>query len=198
LAANRYHVVCQWRVLGTLDEIYALLSHPEDLPRWWPAMFLESLPILSGDEEGFATVTRLESRGWLPYVHRWHTSIEEAEQPTALAFRAWGDFKGQIKWRLEQQEAWADVTLDWDVEARKPVERYLSVLLRPLFSASLGWALARGEESLRLELARRHMDEAQGFMLSPPPGPARLPKTALVAVAGLLFGLIVLRRRRRR
>jgi hypothetical protein len=195
LAANHYHVVCQWRVLGSLDEIYVILSHPEDLPRWWPAMFLESLPILSGDEEGFAKVTRLESRGWLPYVHRWHTSIEEADQPAMLTFRAWGDFKGQMKWRLEQHDAWADVTLDWDVEARKPVERYLSGLLNPVFAVSLRWALARGEESLRLELARRHMDEAQRSVLSPPPGPVRFPKPAIVAVAGLLFGLVALRRR---
>src|SRR5579859_6561859 len=38
--------------------------------------------------------------------------------------------------------------------------RDLSFLLRPVFAANDDWAMARGEESLRLELERRHTRRA--------------------------------------
>jgi hypothetical protein len=197
LAANDYRLVSRWRVLGSIEEIYDLTSHVEELPRWWPAMFLEALPIPSGDEEGFAKVTRLESRGWLPYIHRWHTRVEHAEQPYGFTMQVWGDFKGRIVWRFAQHDAWADVILEWDVAARKPIERYLSVFFKPLFAASLQWGLARGEESLRLELARRHMDEPERSMLAAPPPPAGFPAVPLLAACGFAFGLLLLRKGRR-
>ena len=41
------------------------------------------------------------------------------------------------------------------IRAEKPLLRYLSFLLKPVFSANHRWAMARGEESLRAELGRR-------------------------------------------
>jgi hypothetical protein len=53
------------------------------------------------------------------------------------------------------------VTGDWDIRADKPLLRYLSFLFKPIFSANHRWAMARGEESLRLELGRRRRSEHQ-------------------------------------
>jgi hypothetical protein len=47
------------------------------------------------------------------------------------------------------------ITYNWRVSAIKPLLRWLSWLLRPVFAANHRWAMARGEESLRLELRRR-------------------------------------------
>lgn len=185
MAANDYHLRGRWRVLGSVEEVYDVISRTDDLPRWWPAMFLETLPIPSGDEDA-ARVTRVESRGWLPYVHRWHAAIEEADEPGGLAIQVWGDFKGRIAWRFAQADARVDVTVEWDVEARKPVERYVSVVLKPLFAASLAWALSKGEESLRLELARRHADERQRRLLAAPPAAAHFPIRLALTAAGLI------------
>ena len=48
-----------------------------------------------------------------------------------------------------------NITYDWRIRAEKPLLRYLSFLLKPVFSANHRWAMARGEESLKAELARR-------------------------------------------
>ena len=48
-----------------------------------------------------------------------------------------------------------DITYDWRLRAEKPLLRNLSFLLKPLFEANHRWAMAQGEESLKLELARR-------------------------------------------
>jgi hypothetical protein len=41
------------------------------------------------------------------------------------------------------------------VRADKPILRYGSFILKPIFAANHRWAMARGEESLARELLRR-------------------------------------------
>ena len=67
-----------------------------------------------------------------------------------------------------------EVTYDWRVRARKPLLRSLSWLLKPLFAANHRWAMARGAESLALELRRgRARTEAERGAVPDPPGPMR-------------------------
>jgi len=65
------------------------------------------------------------------------------------------------------------ITYEWQVGASKPLLRRLTWLLRPVFAANHRWAMARGEESLRLELRRRVTCEAQRRRV-PPPSPTTL------------------------
>ena len=46
--------------------------------------------------------------------------------------------------------------------------------------------MARGEESLRLELARRAVPEDEHDAISAPPGPTRVRKLFVIGVLGLL------------
>ena len=48
------------------------------------------------------------------------------------------------------------IIYDWRITAEKPLLRLFSPILKPIFGANHRWAMARGEESLRIELARRH------------------------------------------
>jgi hypothetical protein len=62
------------------------------------------------------------------------------------------------------------ITYDWRVSAAKPLLRRLSWLMKPAFAANHRWAMARGQESLALELRRRrHPGDARS--VPPPPGP---------------------------
>jgi hypothetical protein len=47
-----------------------------------------------------------------------------------------------------------NVTYDWRVKAEKPLLRYISFLLKPVFAANHRWAMRQGEQSLQRELAR--------------------------------------------
>lgn len=79
----------------------------------------------------------------------------EVDRPRRLGIRAGGDFQGEGRWSLTQDGAYTDITYHWSIEANKPLLRYLSFLLRPVFAANHRWAMARGEESLKRELASR-------------------------------------------
>jgi len=72
---------------------------------------------------------------------------------------------------------------DWRIRAEKPLLRRLTWLMRPAFNANHRWAMRKGEESMRLELARRRLPAASANRVGSPPGPTftrliRTPKRA--------------------
>src|SRR5215471_8068580 len=172
MPSNEYHFITRWRVQGTSDEVYDLISHPLDYPRWWPSVYLQTQEVAPGDERGLGRRVRLHTKGWLPYTLRWESCSTESARPQRLAIRATGDFDGRGIWTFEQDGEFVNLTFDWKLTADKPLLRYLSFLLKPAFSANHRWAMARGLESLQLELARRHArTDNERNRIPVPPGP---------------------------
>jgi len=62
--------------------------------------------------------------------------------------------------------------------------RDFSFKLKAIFAANRRWAMARGEESLRLEPKRRHTRRAGQRALIPPPPATQVP------VGMVVFGLL--------
>ena len=81
--------------------------------------------------------------------------FDDMPAPAGIA-PAEGDFVGTGVWTLVQHGEVVDVQYDWRIRADKPLLRYGTFVMRPIFSANHRWAMARGEESLKLELQRRH------------------------------------------
>lgn len=154
--SNDYHFITRWRIEGTITEVADVLKNAVDLPRWWPSVYLDVQELESGDEDGIGKVVSLHTRGWLPYTLRWQFRVTESRHPHGYTLEAWGDFKGRGIWTFEQEGEWVNATYDWKVRADKPLLRAFSFLFKPVFSANHRWAMARGEESLRLELGRLH------------------------------------------
>ena len=114
----------------------------------------------------------------------WESEIVESRYPHGFTIVASGDFDGRGVWTFEQDGRVVDVTYDWRLRAEKPLLRNLSFLLKPLFEANHRWAMAQGEESLKLELLRRRAaSDAARASVPPPPGPVTYAGVALVAGA---------------
>lgn len=190
MSANEYHFVTQWRVAGTVEDVADILADAPDLPRWWPAVYLDVQETKPGDETGIGKEVSLYTTGWLPYTLRWQFHVTESNYPHGFALEALGDLVGRGKWSLRQNGRYVDVTYDWRVRAEKPLLRRFSLLLRPIFAANHHWAMARGEESLQLELARRAATENEQHLLPLPPGPTTL-RTFLLPSAALLAIVVV-------
>lgn len=145
-----------------------------------------------GDAQGIGKTVSLYTKGWLPYTLRWQFRVIESRYPRGFTLEAWGDFDGRGIWTFEPDGDWVDIIYDWQIRADKPLLRYLSPLLKPVFAANHRWAMAKGEESLKLELARRHAATPQAAALVPAPPPTAavtyLPWLgALVALLGLAY-----------
>ena len=175
MADNNYHFITRWRVEGTVNEVSDLLKRAELLPVWWPSVYLDVKVLDPGDDDGIGKVVSLYTKGWLPYTLRWQFRVTESRYPHGFSLRAWGDFEGEGVWTFEQDGEQVNVIYDWRISADKPLLRSLSFLLKPIFSANHRWAMARGEESLKLELARRRARTPEEARRVPPPPPATFP-----------------------
>jgi hypothetical protein len=201
--SNLYHFVTRWRVEGTCGEVADVLADPLTLTAWWPSVYLGVRELEPPNAQGIGRRVRLLSRGWLPYTLRWEFEVTQSRYPHGFSIRAAGDFDGHGVWTIEQSGSWVDVTYDWRISAEKPLLRILSPLVKPVFEANHRWAMAQGETSLRLELARRRAgSDAAGRGIPPPPGPVSYAAVAFVgalsaAFAGLVYLLARVRRRRR-
>jgi hypothetical protein len=161
-----------WRATGTLDEVRDVLTDGPSLPRWWPAVYLAVDVLAEGDATGRGAEIALLTTGWLPYTLRWTLTVAEPVTETGYALTAAGDLVGAGRWTFAQDGPKVVITYDWRVSASKPLLRRLTWLMRPVFAANHRWAMARGEESLRLELARRHAaTPEERAAVPPPPGP---------------------------
>ena len=175
MPSNRYHFLTRWRVEGTIEEISEILNDAESLARWWPSVYLEVRKLPDG-------VVDLYTKGWLPYTLRWRFRVTEDRNPHGFSLDAKGDLVGRGVWTLTQDGPYAEVQYDWRVRADKPLLNYGSFIFKPLFAANHRWAMARGEESLKLELRRRHArTPAELTAVPPPPRPTfmRSPRAAV-------------------
>jgi hypothetical protein len=172
MRTNEYHYITHWRVKGTVEEVAEVLSQATELVRWWPSVYLDVREVERGDENGIGKVVSLYTKGWLPYTLRWSFRVTESSYPYGFALEAWGDLVGRGIWTFEQQGESVRVSYDWKINAEKPLLRYLSFLLKPIFGANHQWAMQMGEESLKLELMRRRAATPEERARIPsPPGP---------------------------
>lgn len=197
---NSYRFVTRWRVEGTCGEVADVLGDPLALTRWWPAVYLNVTELRPPDARGLGRRVRLRTKGWLPYTLVWEFEVVESRYPYGFAIAAAGDFEGRGVWTFAQDGPFVDIAYDWRIRAEKPLLRNLSFLLRPIFEANHRWAMAQGEESLALELARRRaVSDAARAQVPPPPGPVTYAGVAFVAgvaAVGAALAYLVVRSRR--
>jgi hypothetical protein len=201
MMSNHYAFVTHWRVEGTCGEVADILSDPLDLPRWWPSVYLRVEELQPPGANGLGRRVRLHTKGWLPYTLSWQAEQTESRYPLGSTLIATGDFAGSGVWTFEQDGRFVNITYDWRLSAEKPLLRNLSFLLKPVFEANHRWAMAQGEESLKLELARRRVtSEAARARVPPPPGPVTYAAAVMLggAVAvGASLAYLALRPRHR-
>jgi hypothetical protein len=177
MASNHYQFLTRWRLATTPEEVFPIIDAVPAYVHWWPAVWLRVEVLDPGDANGIGGRARLTTKGWLPYLLVWEGTTLEKSAPYRKVIQAAGDFEGQGVWTFSPDGAFVNIEYRWKVVAAKPLLRYLSFLLRPLFALNHQWAMARGEESLRLELARRRAKSpAELAQIPAPPQPTFLSK----------------------
>jgi hypothetical protein len=155
MPANEYQFLTEWRVAAPRQLLYAILKEGKDYPQWWPEVYLHAHLQSSGRADRVGDCVDFLTKGWLPYKLHWTAITERHEEPHLIAIRAEGDFVGRGVWRLEESGAETYITFDWRLRADKPLLRWLSPLLKPLFKWNHRWAMAKGLHNLRREAQRR-------------------------------------------
>jgi hypothetical protein len=186
---NAYRFVTHWVVESTPEEVYRILDDAPGFARWWPAVWLRVEVLEPGDADGIGKVVRFTSKGWLPYILHWTGRTVAKEFPHRIVVEATGDFEGEGVWTIRANGPTVAIEYVWTIEANKPLLRYLSFILRPIYMANHRWAMARGEESLRLELTRRRAKTSEEAAQIPPPPPPVFLSQRRRLLLGLPVGL---------
>jgi uncharacterized protein YndB with AHSA1/START domain len=165
MKSNEYRFVTHWHIRAPREEVFAILTDSKSLTRWWPAVYRAVDQLAPPTEpNGVGKRLGLHTQGWLPYRLHWELLVTAHESPSRLAFAATGDFVGRGEWTLAENTGVTVVKYEWTIRADKALLKRLSLLFKPIFAMNHRWAMARGRESLELEIRRRR-GEAVG---SPP------------------------------
>ena len=176
--AAEYTFLTRWRVRGTIGEVSEVLGDALQLSRWWPSVYLQVRELTPGDPNtGVGREIELSTKGWLPYTLHWRFQVTESDPPNGFKLVAHGDFEGTGVWTFKQDGDLVDITYDWRIAANKPLLRVGTPVFRPIFAANHRWAMARGEQSLDLELRRRRArTDAERKAIPEPPGATFSPR----------------------
>lgn len=150
-----YHFRTHWTVQASPEEVFELISRPENYPHWFHGLWIRVSPLKAGDERGIGRTDFYELRGFLPYTLKWTLQCVEAERPYRFTSLAAGDLKGKGVWTFQDSPSGTEVQFDWQVSLEKPVLKQLSFLLRPIFLWNHDFVMRRWEISLNAELERR-------------------------------------------
>ena len=163
MTSTQIHIPSFWRVEGTVDEVYEVLTSPMEFVRWWPSVYLKVEELEPGDADGVGRVVRLCTKGKLPYTLNWVAKAVEIERPHRIVVQASGDLEGTGEWRLSQSGECVEIRYSWTVYVTKSWMKLLLPLLRPVFVANHRWAMQEGESGLKRELRDRSQSlEAHG------------------------------------
>jgi len=171
MASTDYHFTNKWRVEADVKEVADIIEDAAGLTRWWPSVYFDYEELESGGQHGVGKLIRLHAGGFLPYTLWINFRTVESDYPHGFTLEATGDLEGKGIWVFEQDGPYVNITYDWTIRANKWIIRNFSFLLKPIFRTNHFWTMNRGEESLKLELQRRHARTSEEAARIPPPPP---------------------------
>jgi uncharacterized protein YndB with AHSA1/START domain len=154
--AKEYVFVDEWEVDAPQEAVFEAIADARTYPEWWKPVYIE----VEGDQPpGPGVATRHHFKGKLPYTLKTRSRITRFDPPTYVEVEVDGDLSGTGRWTLTPNaDGRIHVRFDWIVHADRPLLRYLTPILRPIFRWNHNWSAARAREGLG-PYARAHAGE---------------------------------------
>jgi uncharacterized protein YndB with AHSA1/START domain len=134
------------------EAVFEALADARTYPEWWKPVYIS----VEGDcEPEVGCITHQEFKGQLPYHLKTRSEIVRMERPHEFEARVVGDLTGKGVWRLSPRDGRVHIRFEWTVTADRPLLRYLTPILRPVFRWNHNWSVKRAIEGLE-PYARAH------------------------------------------
>jgi uncharacterized protein YndB with AHSA1/START domain len=144
--AKEYVFLDAWDVDAPQEAVFEAIADARTYPEWWTPVYIE----VEGDQPpGAGVTTKHHFKGKLPYTLNTTSKIVRHDPPTYVEVEVDGDLRGTGKWTLTPQgDGRVHVRFDWIVHADRPLLRYLTPILRPIFRWNHNWSADRAKEGL--------------------------------------------------
>jgi uncharacterized protein YndB with AHSA1/START domain len=143
--AREYVFIDEWDVAAPQEAVFDALADPRTYPEWWRPVYLA---VDADGPPAPGRVSHQEFKGRLPYHLKTRSEIVRIDPPSQFEVRVVGDLSGRGVWTLTPTAGGVHVRFDWRVLADRPLLRYLSPILRPLFRWNHNWSIRRAIEGL--------------------------------------------------
>ena len=143
--AAEYVFVDEWDVDAPQERVFDALADARTYPDWWRPVYREVQadgPPLVGRE------SRQKFKAKLPYTLSTVSKIVRMDRPNQFEIMVEGDLRGRGVWTLSPRDGKVHVRFDWRVFADRPLLRYLTPVLRPLFRWNHDVAIRAAMENL--------------------------------------------------
>jgi uncharacterized protein YndB with AHSA1/START domain len=143
--ASEYVFIDEWDVVAPQEAVFEALADASTYPQWWKPVYID-VEVDGPPEVG--CVSKQHFKGRLPYTLRTTSEIVRYEPPSEFEVSVVGDLTGKGIWTLTPSDGKVHVHFDWRVIADRPLLRYLTPVLRPVFRANHNWSVKRAIEGL--------------------------------------------------
>lgn len=151
--ASDYVFIDEWDVDAPQQAVFAALADATTYPEWWTPVYIA---VEADGPLGLGQVSRTEFKGRLPYHLKTRSEIVAYAPPKQFEVEVVGDLTGRGVWTVSEREGGGThVHFDWRVIADRPLLRYLTPVLRPLFRYNHNWSIERAIDGLE-PYARAH------------------------------------------
>jgi uncharacterized protein YndB with AHSA1/START domain len=150
--ANEYVFVDEWDVDASQEAVFEALADAGTYPEWWSPTYKQCTT------DGPPMVGRVSHHRFgakLPYTLKTTSTIVAMDRPHSFEVEVTGDLRGHGTWTLTPRDGKVHVRFDWRVFADRPLLRYLTPLLRPLFRWNHNEAIKSAQRGLE-PYARTH------------------------------------------
>ena len=164
MPAHDYHFEEQWFIPNHGPaRVYAVLSDASITPQWWRGVYLEATPLGPYRAPVVGARVHARARGYLPYTLEFTLEALDLQPGRLVEVRASGDFDGVWRATLSAEDGGTRVEIDWQVRVDKPLIRWLSPLLKPLFAWNHNWTTPRGERGMIRYLDRQAQPQTSAY-----------------------------------
>ncbi len=147
-----YAFVTIWQFKAPQQQVWDLIFHCEDWPKWWRGV--EKVEKLKdGDDRHVGAVHRYTWKSKLPYRLIFEMETTRVEPINVIEGRAIGELQGTGCWQLSNDGALTTARYDWKVQTTKAWMNLVAPIARPLFSWNHDVVMGWGEDGLRKKLA---------------------------------------------
>lgn len=165
-----YMFETEWVLTAPIDEVFELISHPEDYSSWWPGV-RDSRLIAAGDAQGVGRIGAYTIRSPWGYKMRFEAKAIEVDRPNRVITVVRGDLVGTGTHYLQARDNGTHVRFDWYVSTTKKWMNAIAGIARPGFSFAHRYVMYNGCDGMAQALGGRLVTAMSRLVESPTPLP---------------------------
>lgn len=143
--ASEYVFIDEWDVSAPREAVFNALADASTYPQWWKPVYID---VETDGPPEVGRTSKQHFKGRLPYTLKTTSEIVRYEPPTEFEVSVVGDLTGRGVWTLSEAGGVVHIRFDWRVIADRPMLRYLTPVLRPVFRWNHNWSIKRAIEGL--------------------------------------------------